>query len=234
MDSREKFLKAADAVAKDDGPDPWTAEPWPDWFENVIIRLARVFIPTLKREDFKKNRERFEGYGLAFVTELVEGAQKVETGKFPEGEVFASLKTELERIGIVEAKRVQATLRAAASLPRKESLEFFTAYVNGLRQHSGTEALNRLVDNQTAQICLFLIFARPWIEAKTVATVTVLFKSFMNIREAFPGQKEFFRKNPNARRSLEQHFRKICTADKVKLASRGQPRRNKTGTVKRR
>lgn len=233
MDSREEFFKAADQVASDDGPeDLWTAEPWPGWFQNVVIRLARVFIPTLKREDFKKNRERFEGYGLAFVSDLIEGAKKVDRSQLPAGEVFAMLKEQLDLIENSESKKVERTLRAAASLPRQESLEFLAAYVDGLQKHTGTEAIKRLADNQTAQICLFLMFARPWIDAKKVPTVRVLFDSFMKIKESFPNQKEFFAKNPEARKSLKQHFSKICTADGVRLAGRGQPRRNKTVRVK--
>ena len=67
---REKFFRLADAVVDDGKSDPWTAEPWPAWFQKVVLRLTRVFIPSLKVNDFKRNRERFEGYGLAFVARL--------------------------------------------------------------------------------------------------------------------------------------------------------------------
>jgi len=232
MDKRGEFLRMADEVAKDSEPDPWTAEPWPDWFQNVVLRLTRVFIPTLKREDLKKNRERFEGYGLAFVSQLMEEARKVDTTKFPENPVFEWLKSVVENIATVEAPKIQAALHAAIALPTAESAEVFAAFAKGLKKHTADFAIKRMADNQTAQICLFLIFARPSIEAKKVPTVTVLFEKFMKIKEAVPGQKEFFRNNADARRSLEQHFRKICTTDKVKLAGRGQPKRNKTKAVR--
>ena len=60
MNEREKFLKIADEVGGDDEPDdPWMKEPWPNWFTNVVLRLARNFIPTLTVADFKKTRTFF-------------------------------------------------------------------------------------------------------------------------------------------------------------------------------
>jgi hypothetical protein len=233
MDKRKRFRKIADEVAKDAADDPWTKEPWPQWFQNVVIRLGRVFIPSLKRSDCKENRERFEGYGLAFVSQLIDKAEAVETKKFPKDPVFAALKMELKNLATTETKKVQSALQAAADLPRKLSGEVFAGYTEGIQKKTVDVALNRIVDSQSAQICLYLMFARPWIEAKKVPTVTTLFQQFMKIREAFPGQKEFFRTNAQARKSLEHHFRKICTLDRVRLKGPGQPRKRIKTTGKR-
>jgi hypothetical protein len=129
-------------------------------------------------------------------------------------------------------------LQAATALPTDGSGEVFAAYADGVKKDTFGFAMDRLSDSQTAQICVFLLFARPWIEKRRVANVTELFKSFMQIKEAFPGQKEFFAGNAKARARWEQHFRRICSEDGVKLAPRGQPKANKgtnrTGKAKRR
>jgi hypothetical protein len=234
MDKTEKFLKLADEVADITESDRWTAEPWPEWFQNVVMRMVRVFIPTLKRGDFKNKRERLEGYGLAFMSELAEEVTNIDTSKFPKKPLFAALKRELRSIETEEGKKINRALHAAVDLPAEQRKDFWSAYSDGRKKRSFHMAMQRLRDNQTAQICLFLMSMRPFIEDKKIPTVSALFENFMQIKQAFPGQKVFFLNNPNARRSLEQHFRKICTEDKVKLAGRGQPRRNKgSGSVSR-
>jgi hypothetical protein len=222
---REEFFRLADAVVDDGESDPWTAEPWPAWFQKVVLRLTRVFIPSLKVADFKRNRERSEGYGLAFVARLAEEAGRVDTTKLPDNPKFAGLKEEVETIATVVAGRVQKALQAAIALPIDGASEVFAAYADGLKKDTFRFAMNRLSDNQTAQICLFLVFARPWIESKKIGSVTALFETFMKIKEAFPGQEEFFRAHPQARRSLEAQFRNICSQDGVKIRSRGRPRK---------
>jgi hypothetical protein len=222
---REEFFRLADAVVDDGESDPWTAEPWPEWFRKVVLRLTRVFIPSLKVTDFKRNRERFEGYGLAFVARLVERAATVDTTKLPDDPKFAGLKEEIKTIATVVAGRVQKALQAATALPVDVGGKVFAAYADGLEKDTFGFAMNRLKDNQTAQICLLLIFARPWIESKKVGSVTALFETFMKIKEAFPGQKQFFDSHPPARRSLEAQFRNICSEDGIKLRSRGRPRK---------
>ncbi len=228
MDKRIRFFQLVDEIAKDDPDDPWTKEPWPRWFENIVLRFARVFIPTLKRSDSKQNRERFEGYGLAFISQVVERAKDVDTTKFPKGPFFTALKRELRKIAASEARKTKRALKAAVELPHQASAEVLAGYTSGLKKQTLDFGMARMGDSQTAQICLFLIFARPFIEAKRVATVTVLFDNFMKIREAFPGQKAFFKRQPNARRSLERQFRRICTEDGVRLRGPGQPKRIKT------
>jgi len=185
----------------------------------------RVFLPSLKAADFKRNRERFEGYGLALMARLVEEAGKLNTTKLPNHPIFVGLKEQIESIATVVAGRVQKALRAATALPVAGAGEVFAAFAEGLKKDTFRFAMDRLRDSQTAQICLFLVFARPLIEARQVPNITVLFENFMKIKEAFPGQKEFFSKHPQTRDSLEQHFRRICSADGVKLAGRGQPKK---------
>jgi hypothetical protein len=222
---REEFFRLADAVVDDGESDPWTAEPWPGWFQKVVLRLTRVFIPSLKVTDFKRNRERFEGYGLAFVARLVEQAAKVDTTKLPNDPKFAGLREEIKTIATVVAGKVQKALQAATALPVDGAGEVFAAYGDGVKKDTFRFAMDRLSDSQTAQICLLLIFARPWIESRKVGSVTALFETFMKIKEAFPGQRQFFRAHPQARQSLEAQFRNICSQDEVKIRSRGRPRK---------
>jgi len=101
----------------------------------------------------------------------------------------------------------------------------FAAYGDGIKKNTFQDAMNRLRDSQTAQICVFLILARPWIESRKVASVSALFEIFIKIKEAFPGQKEFFDAHPQARQSLEAQFRNICSRDDVKIRGRGRPRK---------
>jgi len=182
-------------------------------------------MPSLKFADFKHNRERFEGYGLALMARAVEEAAKLDTTKFPKDSKFDVLKEEIQAMATLGAAKIQKALQAATALPLDSSSEVLAAYADGLKKDTFKFAMTRLGDSQTAQICVFLVFSRPLIEAGRMSNVTVLFENFMKIREAFPGQKEFFRKHPQARDSLEQHFRRICSADGVKLARRGQPKK---------
>ncbi|SRR6266487_4559270 len=95
---REKFFRLADAVVDDGKSDPWTAEPWPAWVQKVGVRLMRVFLPSLKATEFKHNRERFEGYGLALAARLAEEAGKVDTSKIPNNPKFAGFKEGIKTI----------------------------------------------------------------------------------------------------------------------------------------
>jgi hypothetical protein len=228
MDKREKFLHAVGQLERIDGGD-WTAEPWPVWFLKVVLRLSRVFAPGLKKSDLTRNRKRFEGLAVAFIGELISEAEKVDLAKFPDGRLVDVLREQLQSIKTVEADCYRAALHAASDLPSDEQQEFFAGYGDGLGQENAAYAMARLGDSQTAQICTFLIFARPAIEKGEFANVTALLNRFMRIKEVFPGQKAFFEANPGARRSWAQHFRKICTLDGLKLAGRGQPKRIRTG-----
>jgi hypothetical protein len=228
---REQFFRLADAVVDDGESDAWTAEPWPSWFQKVVLRLTRVFLPTLKAAEFKKNRERFEGYGLAFVKRLVEETGKVDTKTLPTGPVFDWVKAELQTISSLVPEKLENALHAASALPSELGGEFFAAYSDGLKKDTFKLALQRLGDSQTAQICLFLVFARPWIEADKIVSVTVLFETFMKIKEQFPGQREFFERHDEAHRSLEAQFRNICSEDGLKVRGRGRPRKIQSGHV---
>jgi len=86
---REEFFRLADAVVEDGESDPSTAEPWPPWLQKVVLRLMRVFMPSLKAADFKGNRERFEGYGLALAARAVEEAGKLDITNIPNDPKFA-------------------------------------------------------------------------------------------------------------------------------------------------
>src|ERR1700693_3220627 len=153
MDKREEFLRAANQVVGDDSlDDPWMKEPWPEWLTNVALRLARNFIPTLTASDFKANRERFLGYGLAFVSGVIEEAQKVDTSKFPDKPPYAVLKEELEIIQTVEGPRIAKAVSAAQLLPADLSGEFFEAYADGLKRQIAKFAMERFADNHTVQI----------------------------------------------------------------------------------
>jgi len=222
---REEFFRLADAVVEDGESDPWTAEPWPSWFQKVVLRLTRVFLPSLKVADFKLNRERFEGYGLALLARLAQEASKVDTTKLPNEASFEALKAEVNAIATGVSEGVQKALQAATMLPMEGAAEVLAAYADGIKKDTFTFAKDRLGDSQTAQVCLFLIFARPWIETRRIASVTALFDTFVRIKEAFPGQKEFLCQHPQVRRTLEAQFRNICSEDGIKIRGRGRPRK---------
>jgi len=152
----------------------------------------RVFMPSLKAADFKGNRERFEGYGLALAARAVEEAGKLDITNIPNDPKFAGLKEQIQTIATVGAAKVQKALQAAAALPLDGAGEVFAAYAEGVKKDTFRYAMNRFRDNQTVQICVFLLLARPWIESRKVGSVSALFEIFMKIKEAFPGQKQFF------------------------------------------
>ena len=130
---------------------------------------------------------------------IIEESQKVDTARLPEEPVFAALKEEIQAIEAVEGPKIARAVSAAQSLPSNLAGEFFEAYADGLKKQTAKSAMERLADNHTVQICLFLIWARPWIDGdgvNRVSSITVLFENFMKIREAFPGQKEFFERCP--------------------------------------
>jgi hypothetical protein len=150
---REEFFRLADAVVEDGQSDPWTAEPWPAWFQKVALRLARVFIPSLKVADFKSNRERVEGYGLAFMAQLVERAGEMDTTKLPNNGTFAGLKGEIKTIATVVAGRVQKALQAATALPSDALGEVFAAYADGVKKDTFGFAMDRLIVKQRRFVC---------------------------------------------------------------------------------
>ena len=149
-------------------------------------------MPSLKAADFKGNRERFEGYGLALAARAVEEASKLDITNIPNDPKFAGLKEQIQTIATVGAAKVQKALQAAAALPLDGAGEVFAAYAEGVKKDTFRYAMNRFRDNQTVQICVFLLLARPWIESRKVGSVSALFEIFMKIKEAFPGQKQFF------------------------------------------
>jgi hypothetical protein len=185
----------------------------------------RVFTPSLKAADFKGNRERFEGYGLALAARAVEEAGKLDITNIPNDPKFAGLKKQIQTIATVGAAKVQKALQAVTTLPLDGAGEVFAAYAEGVKKDTFRYAMNRFRDNQTVQICVFLILARPWIESRKVGSVSALFEVFMKIKEAFPGQKQFFDAHPRARQSLEAQFRNICSEDDLKIRGRGRPRK---------
>ena len=188
---REEFFRLADAVVEDGESDPWTAEPWPPWLQKVVLRLMRVFMPSLKAADFKGNRERFEGYGLALAARAVEEAGKLDITNIPNDPKFAGLKEQIQTIATVGAAKVQKALQAAAALPLDGAGEVFAAYAEGVKKDTFRYAMNRFRDNQTVQICVFLLLARPWIESRKVGSVSALFEIFMKIKEVSRDRSSF-------------------------------------------
>ena len=78
MSKRSKFLRAAGKLEYNSIYSPIFAEPVPDWFEQVTLRFARVFLPELRPRDVVDNPEKFFGHVAGFVAELVEWAKKVK------------------------------------------------------------------------------------------------------------------------------------------------------------
>lgn len=234
MDEREKFLEAADKFGALDGVfAAHSAEPWPEWFTNVAFRMARIIAPGLKKEDVKERPEYFEGQAAALLSPLIKAAQGINLDELPDHPVLNIVKQGLLSVRTQGLADYQEVLSAASQLPAEESASFFGAYGDGLKKDASGYGLERFGDSNTAVICLFLLFMRPLIDGRKVRTVTELFDLFMQVHEIVPSEKEYFAKNPLVRKSLEAQFRKICSQDKVKLAGKGRPRKNRTGKGKR-
>ena len=61
--------------------------------------MARVFIPDFKASDFKNNRERFEGFAVAFIVGLTSAAEELDVTNLPAKPVFDEIKKESKRFG---------------------------------------------------------------------------------------------------------------------------------------
>jgi hypothetical protein len=102
MGSREVFLSAAEKVAACSDVYPWEAGPWPAWFLNVALRLARVAMPSLKKSDLKERPALFHGYFAALLAPLIKAAKELDLAQVPDVPVFAAVKEQIERIRTVE------------------------------------------------------------------------------------------------------------------------------------
>ena len=226
MDEMQRFLDAANKLGASEGMfAKLDAEPWPEYFTNVALRMARVVAPDLKKEDLKERPEHFHGICAALFVPLIHEAREVNLTEFPDDPLLNTIKHSLEYLQTEEFAQYRELLAAASNLPAEQTAAFFGAFGDGLKRDISVKGVERFGDNNTAFICLFLLIMRPLIEGKKVKTVTELFKLFMQLREAVPSEKEFFAKNPSVRKSLEAQFRKICSEDKVKLRGKGRPRK---------
>jgi hypothetical protein len=226
MDKRKEFTRIADELASGQGLfAAHLAEPWPQWFKNVVARFTRVFAPDFTLKDFVERPEHVYGHVAAFELILAKAAQEINLDEIPDRKEFRPIKRALERFRTDEFAQISKTVAAAHELPAKQMTTFFTAYGDGLRTDTAGYGINRLEDSKTVQICFFLMCMRPWIEAKKVSTVTELFKWYMKFQELDETAKDFFKKNPASLVSLRAQFRKICSEDKVKLRGRGRPRK---------
>ena len=113
----------------------------------------------------------------------------------------------------------------AAELPQIPETEFFTAYVESVEKGTVDQALNRLIDSNTAKICFFLLLMIPHIRARRFHSVSELLRVFMQIEELDEDRKKFLKQNESVRRSLEQQFRDICSEDALRLRSKGRPQK---------
>lgn len=224
MDEIQKMMKAVDKIGADEGIfSVLTPEHEPEWFSNVVMRMARIVAPDLKKEDFEQRPEHFCGVFMALLFPLIKAAQEIDLSEIPDEPPFKLVKQQMEQIRGKEFAHAQEAVTVASSLPASQSEGFFSAFGEGLAKDASGYGMERFEDNNTALICLYLLLIRKFIVEKKVRSVTELYKHFMQLREALPNEKEYFTKNPDARASLEKQFRKICTEEGVKLRGRGRP-----------
>jgi len=249
-EAETRFLEATEKVdtAFDAFTDSMTREPWPEWQTKLALRMARIYVPTLKLDDLRNKPQVFFGYAIAAQFEMAKVSEMLNLSAFPESEFLDAAKKMIEGKGVaqeiteselfewVKEMREQTvnvllpmlsdTIAAAVSMPFKNSVEFFVSFGDGLNRHVGWNALKRLGDSSTVKICIFIISHRPEIEAGKFKTVSELIKYYY-----FQHDKEGEKISQNTfaqREAFAGQFRQICKEDGVKLAGRGRPRKAAT------
>lgn len=225
MSKRSKFLRAAKKLEHKSLYTPIFADPAPAWFDKIILRFARVFVPELRLRDVVENPEKFFGHVAAFAADVVERARRVRVSEIPHGKHWQLIRREIIAVRKNGPAKLRELKRVVAELPRDSESEFYGAYAESTQEGSVGRALQRLEQSNAAKICFFIICMRPHIEAKRFRTVTELLRAFMRLESLDPERKRFFQTNEAARRSLKGQFRDICSEDGLKLHRRGQPRK---------
>ena len=152
MKKRSKFLRAAEKLEyKSSIYGPIFAEPVPNWFEQVTLRFARVFLPELRPRDVVNNPEKFFGHVAGFVAELVEWAKRVKVSEIPRGKRWKLLRAEVLALRTAGPEKLRRLKHAVAELPRKFESEFYDAYAESVRNDSVKQALERLKDSNTSK-----------------------------------------------------------------------------------
>jgi hypothetical protein len=193
------------------------------WFLNVVMRLARVLTPDLKLTDLKERPEVFIGFLTARLLPLVHAAQGISLEAIPDGPLSEIAKRELAESRETELIALQETIAAASGLPGGKAESFFATLGGAIRRQTGAATLERIADNHTVQICLFLIIKCSDIEAGKFRSISAMFPSFLEIRSAFLGRRPLLTDDGHAR--LLKQFQKVCSADGVRFRRSGRPRR---------
>ena len=225
MNKRSKFLRAAEKLEYKGLYSRSFAEPFPDWFEGVALRFARVFVPELRFRDVVENPERFFGYVAGYAADLLDRAKNVKLSEIPRGKNWKLVRKEILAIRKNGPANLRRLKRAVAELPRRMESEFYDAYAQSVRKNSTKQSLQRLEDSNTAKICFFLLCMRPHIEARKFRSVSELVSLFIRMEELDSERKRFLKESDAARRSLEGQFRDICSEDGLKLRTKGRPRK---------
>ena len=112
MNKRSKFLRAVEKLEYKGLYSRSFAEPFPDWFEGVALRFARVFVPELRFRDVVENPERFFGYVAGYAADLLDRAKNVKLSEIPRGKNWKLVRNEILAI----RKKDQRTYAGGSAL----------------------------------------------------------------------------------------------------------------------
>jgi hypothetical protein len=178
VSKRSKFLRAAEKLEHKSFYSRVFAEPSPEWFDKIMLRFARVFVPELRCRDVVENPERFFGHVAGYAADLVDRAKNVKLAELPRGKQWKLVRNEILTIRKNGPGNLRRLKRAVAELPRQVESEFYDAYAQSVRKNSTKQSLQRLEDSNTARICFFLLCMRPHIEARKFRSVSELLSLF--------------------------------------------------------
>ncbi len=223
--SVEEFFVTANNIGNSPGLlDYVLAEPIPEWLNNVALRFTRTCCPSLKLEDVKTNPARFHGLCAGIFFSLGKMAEETEIPDLPDNPLAGEIRKQFDLMKQSEMPAIREAVSEAHTLPHDVACEFFASFAKGASGEAVCYSLERMGDNHTVQICLFLMSVRPWIDAKKVRNIAELLTCYRKILRAC-GDK-FFDENPRAWANFSAQFRNICSEDGLRIANRGRPRKN--------
>ena len=226
---RAAFLDAAAQIgaAFDSLTPDFFAEPWPDWFTEIVSRFCGVFMPQLRLDDFQNNPVEFFGRATALQLEMTKILTGLDWSKYFEqgdAERLAELSPALIEAERANIKEIQAR---AMDLSVDQSLTFLGAQGKSVENEGSTKALMRCETSITLKVCYFLMSNRRVVENREVATVGELFGRFYEwIGKGDAVAETFYKTNTNVHASMKAQFQKICSECGVRLSTRGRPRAN--------
>ena len=111
-------------------------EPWPGWFEHVVLRFARIGMPEFQEAAKQRDWERMAGHIAGSESLLRDvflecnGIEEIRKLKRP---IWKTLGDELEEFAGPEAEKIKKTMQAATELPAEHAGNFFAAYGQAIK-----------------------------------------------------------------------------------------------------